>query len=75
MTGVPWQRCQFHTTQNALTHVPKMARRSEVARDLRRVCDADEPAEAERRLKDVVDRYQKTAPQLAACLEAPSQKR
>jgi len=46
-----------------------------VARDLRRVFDADEPAEAERRRKDVVDRYQKTAPQLAACLEAPSQKR
>ena len=39
-----------------------MARRSEVARDLRRVFDGDEPAEAERRRNDVVDRYQKTAP-------------
>ena len=69
MTGVPWQRCQFHTIRNAMAHVPKVAMRSEVARDLRRVFDADEPAEAERRLKDVVARYQKAAPQLAAWLE------
>jgi len=69
MAGVPWQRCQFHTIRNAMAHVPKVAMRSEVARDLRRVFDADEPAEAERRLKDVVARYQKTAPQLAAWLE------
>ena len=38
-------------------------------RHLRRVFDADEPAEAERRLKDIVARHQKTAPQLAAWLE------
>ena len=69
MTGVPWQRCQFHTIQNAMKHVPKVAMRPEVARDLRRVFDADEPAEAERRLKEVVARQQKTAPQLAAWLE------
>ena len=37
--------------------------------------DGDEPAEAERRLTGVVNRYQKTAPQLAAWFEAPSQKR
>jgi transposase-like protein len=52
-----------------MKHVPKVAMRPEVARDLRRVFDADEPAEAERRLKEVVARYQKTAPQLAAWLE------
>ena len=69
MAGVPWQRCQFHTIRNAMAHVPKVAMRSEVARDLRRVFDADEPAEAERRLKEIVARYQKSAPQLAAWLE------
>lgn len=69
MAGVPWQRCQFHTIRNAMAHVPKVAMRAEVARDLRRVFDADEPAEAERRLKDVIARYQKTAPQLATWLE------
>jgi transposase-like protein len=38
-------------------------------RHLRRVFDAGEPAEAERRLKDIVAHYQKSAPQLAAWLE------
>ncbi len=69
MAGVPRQRCQFHTICNVMAHVPKVAMRSEVARDLRRVFDADEPAEAKRRLKNIVARYQKTAPQLAAWLE------
>jgi len=69
MPGVPWQRCQFHAIQNAMAHVPKVAMRTDVARDLRRIFDADETAEAERRLRDAVARYQKTAPQLAAWLE------
>jgi putative transposase len=69
LAGIPWQRCQSHLMQNAMAHVPKIAKRAEVASDLRRVFDADEPAEAERRLRDVAARYQKTAPQLAAWLE------
>jgi transposase-like protein len=51
LTGVPWQRCQFHLMQNAMAQVPKIGMRAEVAGDLRRVFDADEPAEAERRLR------------------------
>ena len=55
--------------QNAMAHVPKIGMRAEVASDLRRVFETDEPAEAERRLRDVVARYHKPAPQLAAWLE------
>ncbi len=66
LTGVPWQRCQFHLMQNAMAHVPKVAMKAEVAADLRRVFDADEPAEAERRLRDITARYQKPMPELAA---------
>jgi putative transposase len=69
LTGVPWQRCQFHLMRNAMAHAPKVAMRPEIAGDIRRVFDADEPAEAERRLREVVTRYKKTAPQLAAWLE------
>ena len=67
--GVPWQRCQFHVIHNAMAHVPKVAMRSEVAADLRRVFDADDAVEANRRLHDVVARYRKPAPALAAWLE------
>ncbi len=69
MPGVEWQRCQFHTIQNAMAHVPKVAMPPDVARDLRRVFDAEEAAEADRRLREAVTRYQKTAPHLATWLE------
>jgi putative transposase len=61
LAGVAWQRCQFHLMQNAMPHVPKIGMRAEVAKNLRRVFDADEPAEAERRPRDIVTRYQKSA--------------
>jgi len=70
MPGVPWQRCQFHTIQNAMAHVPKVAMRVDVARDIKRIFNADDAAEADRRLKDTVARYQKSAPGLAGWLEA-----
>jgi transposase-like protein len=69
MPGVPWQRCQFHTIQNAMAHVPKVAMRVDVARDIKRIFNADDAAEADRRLKDTVTRYQKSAPGLAGWLE------
>ena len=70
MPGVPWQRCQFHTIQNAMAHVPKVAMRVDVARDIKRIFNADDAAEADRRLKDTVTRYQNSAPGLAGWLEA-----
>ncbi len=70
MPGVPWQRCQFHTSQNAMAHVPKISMRAEVAEDIRRIYNADDAAEADRRLKATVARYHKTAPEFASWLEA-----
>jgi transposase-like protein len=67
--GVPWQRCQFHLQQNAMSYVPKVSMRKEVGQDIRSVLNAPDRAEAERLLKLRVDKYQKSAPQLAAWLE------
>jgi len=52
-----------------MAHVPKIAMRGEVAEDIRRIYNADDPTEADRRLKDMVGRYHKTAPALASWLE------
>ena len=68
--GVPWQRCQFHLAQNAMQYVPKLAMRTEVARDLRGVLDASDRAEADRQLDRLVKKYADDAPKLAAWLEA-----
>jgi transposase-like protein len=69
LPGVPWQRCQFHLIHNAMAYVPKIAMRSEVAQGMRRVFDADDQHEAERRLRELVDQYRHTAPRLAGWLE------
>ena len=51
-------------------YVPKLAMRTEVARDLRGVLDASDRAEADRQLGQLVKKYADAAPKLAAWLEA-----
>jgi len=70
LCGVLWQRCQFHLQRNAMALVPKLDQRAEVARDLRSIFNALDRPEAEARLKTVAQKWEKTAPQLSAWLEA-----
>ena len=67
--AVPWQRCQFHLQQNALQYVTRIDRRKEVARDIRSIFNAPDRAEADRRLKIVVEKYRKEMPRLADWME------
>lgn len=68
--GVAWQRCQFHLQQNAGQYVPRVEMRREVAADLRAVFESGERIEAERRLRQTVEKYARSAPRLSAWLEA-----
>jgi putative transposase len=68
--SVPWQRCQFHLHQNAQSYVPKKEMKGEVAAVIRAIFNAPNQAEAERLLKQAIERFEKTAPRLAAWLEA-----
>lgn len=68
--SVPWQRCQFHLLHNALAHVPKEELKSEMIADVQSVLDAPDRPAADERLQRVVRKYEKTAPKLAAWLEA-----
>lgn len=68
--GVPWQRCQFHLQQNAAHYVPRIERRREVAADLRAVFESRDRWEAERKLRQAVDKYAPKAPKLSAWMEA-----
>ncbi|WP_435006471.1 IS256 family transposase [Tundrisphaera lichenicola] len=69
MTGVPWQRCQFHLMHNAMAFVPKPEMRTQVAEGIRAVFDAPDRPEAQRQLEIVVKRYRAKAPRLAEWLE------
>jgi len=67
--SVPWQRCQFHLQQNAQAYVTKRDKKSEVARSIRAIFDAENSEEAQRRLKQTVLRYEKEMPPLAMWMQ------
>jgi transposase-like protein len=69
LTGVPWQRCQFHLVENAMAFVPKPTMRKAVVASLRAAFDAPDRPEAERQLEIAVEKYRATAPKLAEWLE------
>ena len=69
LNASPWQRCQFHLQQNAQAYVPSLAMRAGVARDIRSVFDSSDLPQAEARLVEIVEKYQKLASKLASWLE------
>lgn len=69
LTGILWQRCQFHLMRNAMAYVPKIGQRSDVAQELKTILNAADRDEANRRLHAMVERWKIKAPQLAAWLE------
>jgi putative transposase len=68
--GIPWQRCQFHLQQNASAYVPKVEMKAPVAAELRAIFQASTWSEADSLLRRTVDKYHKSAPHLAAWMEA-----
>lgn len=69
LSGVPWQRCQFHLQQNAQAYVPRIALRKQVAADLRAIFEALDRGEADRLLQLTVEKYKKSAPDLSRWVE------
>jgi transposase-like protein len=68
--SIPHQRCQFHLIQNAMDHVPKRALRPQVLEQLRAILRAPNKPTAQTLLRQMVDTYSKSAPELALWLEA-----
>lgn len=64
-----WQRCQFHLARNAAQHAPNIAIKKRIGRQLRAVWNADNRADAEAALQQLIDNYRDTASRLADWLE------
>lgn len=64
-----WQRCQFHLAQNAVQHSPSQAIRQRIGKELRRVWNAEDLAQAQENLAQLVESYREAAPKLAHWLE------
>lgn len=69
LSGVPYQRCQFHLQQNAQSRVPRTRDRKAVAADIRSIFDKDSRENALLRLEEIVDARSESMPDLVAWLE------
>ena len=69
LSGVPWQRCQFHLAKNMLDYLPPGLSQSEASTDLRAVFNAANRTEADRLLGLMVKKYAAPRTKLAAWLE------
>lgn len=69
LPSVPWQRCQFHLSQNAIHHCPTQALRAEIGDWLRPIFNAKDRPAADQLLKDAVEHLLPNAPKLARWLE------
>jgi len=67
--GTPWQRCQFHLQQNAQAYVPKKAMKKQVSDDIADIFAAPDGRIARARLKQYVEKYAESAPELAEWME------
>jgi len=69
MPSVPWQRCQFHMSQNAQAYVPVVSMRQEIAQAMRDIFSQPGVEDAREMAKKVIRRYEKKAPKFAKWLE------
>ena len=69
LPSVPWQRCLFHLAQNAQAYAPSVPMRGEIAQMVRDIFQALDRPEAERRVKEALQKYEKRAPKFCSWLE------
>jgi len=69
LPSVPWQRCLFHLAQNAQSYAPSVAMKGEIAQTIRDIYQALDQQEAERRVKEAVQKYEKRAPKFCKWIE------
>lgn len=67
--SVPWQRCQFHLSQNAQRFARRMEERAEIAEALRDIFNSPTQADAEVMLARQVERFSQTNQALADWME------
>lgn len=67
--NVPWQRCQFHFSQNAQSYIPKRHLREELGQALRDIFSCVTKEEARQKLRATIESYHKSAPEWCRFLE------
>jgi len=67
--SVPWQRCQFHMSQNAQHYSPNKPMRSEIAKIIKDIFNSRNVHEARDRVKEAITNYKDKAFEFTSWLE------
>lgn len=67
--SVPWQRCQFHLSQNAQSYAPKKSMRLEIAEVMREIFNSPTLEIAQEMKRRAIEKYSKKAPEFVKWLE------
>ena len=67
--SVPWQRCQFHLSQNAQAYVSSAGMRVEIGQAMRDIFNCSSLEQAREMAKKIFQIYQRRAPKFAEWLE------
>jgi putative transposase len=67
--SLPWQRCQFHLSQNAQSYAPKKSMKLEIGEVMREIFTSPTLEMALEMKRRAVEKYQKRAPEFAKWLD------
>ena len=67
--SIPWQRCQFHLSQNAQAYAPAKGMREEIAKAMRIIFNSPTKQSVEDAKRWVIDRFTKAAPEFVKWFE------
>lgn len=67
--SLPWQRCQFHLSQNAQSYAPKKSMKLEIGDVMREIFTSPTLEMAREMKRQAVEKYQKRAPEFAKWLD------
>jgi len=67
--SVPWQRCQFHMSQNAQQYAPKKHMREDIALSVRNIFNSPSLEIAETMVRQTIQHFSSSAPEFTNWLE------
>lgn len=67
--SVPWQRCQFHMSQNAQSYAPKKSMRIEIGQAIRNIFASPTLEDANNFINKTIEKYKTDAPDFVKWLE------
>ena len=67
--SIPWQRCQFHMSQNAQSYAPKKSLREPIAQAMKDIFNSPDLNSAKQNAIEISKKFTKCAPEFSAWLD------